>query len=353
MSEWTLLNAGTEQPLALREGGSRLAIGAQELQRALGWQHKPEGLCRGGVCLPVRDPELVDGKGGLDLECVLALLEQPWVADRERRVLSLGRAVQERRAALEDELAPDFELPDLSGRLHRLSEQWGKKVLLTVWASWCGCREDLPVWQALHSELESRSFSVMAVALDQSLEAARPFIERAAPTHPSLIDPDHVVAHRFGLINVPTAVWIDEEGRVVRPASLEYGSSDFEAFHGRKAEPFLAAVRSWVTEGHVDLNESERAARKLTFSFEEELARAEFALGWWLQRHGQAAEAEAHFLRAGELAPHDWTIRRGTLPIRGLDPMGADFFPLYEAWNAAGRPAYAELARQRQGDPDE
>ena len=32
--------------------------------------------------------------------------------------------------------APDFALPDLSGRMHRLSDYRGKKVLLYAWASW-------------------------------------------------------------------------------------------------------------------------------------------------------------------------------------------------------------------------
>ncbi|HSY78461.1 MAG TPA: redoxin domain-containing protein [Verrucomicrobiae bacterium] len=32
--------------------------------------------------------------------------------------------------------APDFELPDLDGKLHRLSDYRGKKVFLLAWASW-------------------------------------------------------------------------------------------------------------------------------------------------------------------------------------------------------------------------
>ena len=47
-----------------------------------------------------------------------------------------GTPVEQLRAPLLQLEAPDFELPDLSGRRHRLTEQRGKKVLLIAWASW-------------------------------------------------------------------------------------------------------------------------------------------------------------------------------------------------------------------------
>ncbi len=55
------------------------------------------------------------------------------------------------------------------------------------------------------------------------------------------------------------------------------------------------------------------------------------------------AVAERHFVRAGELAPHDFTIRRGSMPIRGMDPMGPDFAALYMEWINAGRPYYRPI----------
>ena len=48
----------------------------------------------------------------------------------------------------------------------------------------------------------------------------------------------------------------------------------------------------------------------------------------------------AHLARALELAPDDWTIHRGSMPVRGLDPFGQDFMDFYERWQAAGRPGY-------------
>ena len=50
------------------------------------------------------------------------------------------------------------------------------------------------------------------------VESCRPFIEAAKAEHPSLIDINHVMAERFGVINIPNGIWIDEEGIIVRPA---------------------------------------------------------------------------------------------------------------------------------------
>jgi hypothetical protein len=75
----------------------------------------------------------------------------------------------------------------------------------------------------------------------------------------------------------------------------------------------------------------------------EQLARTEFTLAWYLHRAGKPEAAERHFVRAGELAPHDFTIRRGSLPIRGLDPMGPAFFDMYTEWAQAGKPYYQPL----------
>jgi hypothetical protein len=99
-------------------------------------------------------------------------------------------------------------------------------------------------------------------------------------------------------------------------------------------------VRTWVREGRGVVPAGQMRAQQLLPSAESQLARAEFTLAWHLHRAGRTQPAERHFLRAGELSPHDWTIRRGSMPIRGINPMGPEFFKLYEEWKAAGAPGY-------------
>jgi hypothetical protein len=178
------------------------------------------------------------------------------------------------------------------------------------------------------------------VALDKSQDDVRPYIERAHPTHPSVIDSEHVVADLYHVVNVPTVIWIDELGRIVRPNDAQFGTDTFTAFHGKKSAPFLEAVRRWVHAGTGALTPSDTRAQQLLPTAETQQARAEFTLAWHLHRAGKTAAAERHFVRAGELSPFDWTIRRGSMPIRDINPMGPEFFKLYEEWKAAGAPAY-------------
>jgi hypothetical protein len=116
--------------------GERVAIDPASLERALGWKLRPEGLCRGALCVPVRDRDALVGPDGIDLAGLAAALGRPLALDAAERAAALGTPAAERRARLTSLEAPDFTLPDLAGRLHSLSAQRGKKVLLVTWASW-------------------------------------------------------------------------------------------------------------------------------------------------------------------------------------------------------------------------
>jgi hypothetical protein len=140
----TILNEQRITPLAdAVADGEALWLDAPAIESATGWQWKPEGLCRGDVCLPLPPSargEMVRAEGGhaprLDLAAMWRHGGQPVVHDAAGRTWVLGTGAAQRRAALESLEAPDFELPDLAGRPHRLSDLRGRKVLLASWASW-------------------------------------------------------------------------------------------------------------------------------------------------------------------------------------------------------------------------
>ena len=199
------------------------------------------------------------------------------------------------------------------------------------------------MWQALHEELRDRNFVVIAVALDKSAEDARPWIEKAAPTYPALIDTQHVVADLYNVVNVPTALWIDERGRIVRPNDVVFGSDTFKHITNLESARPLAALRAWVRGDTAGFAPAEARALQTLPTALDQQARAEFGLGEWLFAHGRGEAAARHFTRAGELAPHDFTIRRGTMPMRGVDPMGPEFRAMLGEWVKAGNPYYRPL----------
>ncbi len=180
------------------------------------------------------------------------------------------------------------------------------------------------------------------MALDRA-DDARPWIERAAPTHPALIDEGHVVADLYQMVNVPTVVWIDEEGRIARPNDVAFTSEKGGKYAGVSTAAQMALLRRWVAGEVPPRDPAEVRSQLPPPSAEAQLARAHFGLGWWLQRRGRQDAANRHFARAGELAPGDFTIRRGTMRLRGADPFGPEFMQMAGSWMADGHSYYLPL----------
>ena len=133
---FALIDEGRPVELEAEISGGRVRIPEAALRDALGWELRAEGLCRGDVCVPVRDPAKLAGDSGVDLEALAELLDRPLALDAEERAAALGTSAGERTVQMASLEAPDFTLPDLAGRMHSLSEHRGKKVLLIAYASW-------------------------------------------------------------------------------------------------------------------------------------------------------------------------------------------------------------------------
>lgn len=120
--------------------GENLWIKVADLKAASGWELKPEGVCKGEVCVPIppgrRADFLRDEGGQFNLAALADLLGQVVLRNEQHSVWLFGQGARARREMMTSPEAPDFELPDLDGKLHRLSDYRGKKVLLSAWASW-------------------------------------------------------------------------------------------------------------------------------------------------------------------------------------------------------------------------
>jgi hypothetical protein len=133
---FTVIDDGTPHEIDASIVQGRVVL-THDALAALGWELHPEGLCRDGLCVPVPDEAglEVDG-GGIDLQALARVLDRPLALDLDEGAGYLGVSAGERQRLLKSLVAPDFTLPDLAGRPHRLSDHRGKKVLLVAYASW-------------------------------------------------------------------------------------------------------------------------------------------------------------------------------------------------------------------------
>jgi hypothetical protein len=109
-----------------------LELTADTFADATGWVAKPEGMCKGDVCVPVAGAVRADG--GFDVVSVADRLGMALVADDEAGVWALGPESGGR--ALSTAIVPPIELPDVDGNPFHLGAMHGRKVLLVAWASW-------------------------------------------------------------------------------------------------------------------------------------------------------------------------------------------------------------------------
>lgn len=190
------------------------------------------------------------------------------------------------------------------------------------------------MWQELRSRLHPRGLEIVTVGLDtMGAEACRPFIEAAAAEHPSLVDAQHVMAERFGVVNIPNSIWIDESGTIVRPAEAAppprreprragspaavperlasiFGEAtkirtDPEAYHG--------ALLDWVEHGadsRFALSPDEVVERSRPRDAATSEGSAHFELATHLELLGQHAAAVPHFREAHRLVPDNFSYKR-------------------------------------------
>jgi hypothetical protein len=131
----TIITDGEREVDAIADG-ERVLVHPDDLPAAMEWELKPEGLCRGDVCVPVRDRDSLFVGDRLDLSAVAGALHRPVVVDPAAGIVAVALPSEERHRALNERHAPAFTLPDLDGVSHSLEEWRGRKKLLFAFSTW-------------------------------------------------------------------------------------------------------------------------------------------------------------------------------------------------------------------------
>jgi len=196
------------------------------------------------------------------------------------------------------------------------------------------------VWQDVREELHPQGLEILTVALElRGLDGTRRWIEAAQPRHPAVIDEAHVLDELFGVVNVPSGIWIDERGMIVRPPETAYPA--IPGFLKQKVEPgvsapetadpyltdvlkesqkiriqprrYMKALRDWVANGAASryaLTPDQVVDRSRARSPDAAMAAAHFELAQHLHRAGHGDAAIPHFREAHRLQPENWTYKR-------------------------------------------
>ncbi len=173
----------------------------------------------------------------------------------------------------------------------------------------------MPVWQSIYDELKGQNFEIISAAQDTGGEAAAgPIFDAANVTYTQIIDVNHHISALYNLVNVPSGVWIDEEGRIMRINEGTYATKHMNETIG--TYDYAPIVRDWVKNGANSqyvwdqAKVSENIAQRTP---EAERAQPTFRLGTYFFGKGNNAKADQYWEMAQALDPTSWNYLRQDL----------------------------------------
>lgn len=210
----------------------------------------------------------------------------------------------------------------------------------------------MPVWQSIYEELKSDNFEIISFAQDTGGEAAAgPIFDAANVTYTSVIDVNHHISALYNLVNVPSGVWIDEQGKIQRINEGTYAKVHNNGAFG--TDEYVPIVRDWVAKGadsqYVwDLEKVRESIVQRTP--EAELAQPTFRIGAYYFTQGNDAKAEQYWTLAQELDPTSWNYLRQDLQYEEGGSAGPAWRERRNQIESAGGTYYAPLGIEPDGN---
>lgn len=116
-------------------------------------------------------------------------------------------------------LAPNFTVYNKNNEKVNLSDYKGKPIVLNFWASWCTpCKIEMPYFDKFYKK-HGKDIEVLMVNLNgggnDTKEKADKFIADGGYSFPVYYDTDSDAAYKYGIISMPTTLFIDKDGYAV------------------------------------------------------------------------------------------------------------------------------------------
>lgn len=174
---------------------------------------------------------------------LLALLGVAWIALSRADQSSPAASVPADPLPRKGYMAPDLQLPTLSGETVALSDLRGQVVILNFWATWCpACRTEMPALDQVYRAYQGQGLEVIAVNVQEDPAGTGAFVQELGLALPVLVDRDGTVSARYRVTSLPTTYIIDRAG-VIReitvggPLSRAYLASTVAPLLAEKGDP--------------------------------------------------------------------------------------------------------------------
>ena len=169
----------------------------------------------------------------------------------------------------------------------------------------------MPGWQAVQEQVGKENLTIIAAAQDTGGEAvAGEWYDKAEASYVTLVDENHTISSLFNLVNVPSAVWIDESGKVIRidegAYAMKHKTPDFE--FGR--DDYAPMVVDWAKQGAKSEYAKSNSIPDLALTNDQALAEASFKLGVYFHEAGNEPLANRYWEQAEALNPDSWNYHR-------------------------------------------
>ena len=114
--------------------------------------------------------------------------------------------------------APDFTVLDKDGNTVRLSEKFGKPIVINFWATWCPpCKQELPDFDKLCKEYGDRVVFMMVNLTDgyrDTVDGTKRFVSGKGYTFPVYFDTKDNAASAYNVSSIPQTTFIDAKGNI-------------------------------------------------------------------------------------------------------------------------------------------